>query len=128
MAVSYLSAILLVCLYFVIRACEGAPYDHLFRVPAWSCDVSKVFRRTRLCNVGDQCVLRWLYSCVRSCIGGWCVSGSFVTGWSRVLMAPFNVDVHGLFCWRSVHFRPSSFSCYCEACYYVWLFGGYEKL
>ena len=54
----YLSASLLVCLCYVIRACEEAPFDHIFRVSAWSRAVSRVFKRTRLCNVGDRCMLR----------------------------------------------------------------------
>jgi hypothetical protein len=53
-AVCYLSATLLVCLCYMIRACEGAPFDHIFRVPAWSHVVSRVFRRIRLCNVGER--------------------------------------------------------------------------
>ena len=104
MAVCYLSTILLVCLCYVIRACEGAPFDHIFRVSAWSHVVFRVFRRTRLFNVDERCELFWLYSCIRAGIGGWCVSGRFVTEWSRALSAPFDVDMYGLFCWWSVHF------------------------
>ena len=66
MAVDYLSVIWLVCSCYVIRPCEGAPFDNIFRVLEWSHVVSRVFRRTRLCNVGDRCVLFWLYSCVRA--------------------------------------------------------------
>ena len=98
MAIGYLSAILLVCLCYVIKACKRAPLDHMFQVPACSHLLSRVFRRTRLCSVGDRCVLCWLYSCVRAEISGWCVSGSFVTGSSRALSAPFYVDVYELFC------------------------------
>ena len=104
MAGDYLSAVLLVCLCYMIRTCEGAPFDYIFRVPALYHVVSRVFRRTLLCNVGDRCVLCWLFSCVRVGIGGWCVSGTFVTGWSRALSVPFDIDVYGLICWLSLHF------------------------
>ena len=55
MVVGYLNANLLVCLCYVIRACEGAPFDHILRaVLAWFHIVSRAFRKTRLCNVGDR--------------------------------------------------------------------------
>ena len=37
-------------------ACKGAPFDHVFRVSTRSHAMSSVFRRTRLCNVGDRYV------------------------------------------------------------------------
>ena len=45
------------CVCYMIRAYERAPFDHMFGMPAWSRIVSRVFRRTRSCNVGDRYVL-----------------------------------------------------------------------
>ena len=89
----------MLCLCYVKGACEGAPFDHVYRVSSWSHDMSRVFGRTRLCNVGDRCVLCGVYSCVKASSGVWCVSGSFVIERYRALSAPFDVDVYGLFCW-----------------------------
>ena len=89
----------MLCLCYVKGTCEGAPFDHVFRVSAWSRDMSRVFRRTRLCNVGDRRVLCGVYSCVKTSSGVWCVSSSFVNGWFRALSSPFDVDVYGLLCW-----------------------------
>jgi hypothetical protein len=72
----------MVFLCYVIGSCEGAPFDHVFRVSAWSRAVSRVYGRTRLCNFGDWYVSCRVYICVGAGSGVWCVSGSFVVGWS----------------------------------------------
>jgi len=60
----------MVFLCYVIGSCEGAPFDHVFRVSAWSRAVSRVYGRTRLCNFGDRCVLCGVYSCVEAISSG----------------------------------------------------------
>jgi len=56
--------------------------------------MSRVFRRTRLYNVGDMCVLFGVYSCVGASNGVWCVSGSFVT---RLYVLLFMLTCMGYF-------------------------------
>ena len=69
------------CVCYVIGACEGAPFDHVFRVPALSLVMSRVFiRRSRLCDVGDRCMLCGMCVCFRASNSVWRVSNGFISG------------------------------------------------
>ena len=82
-------------------ACEGTPFDRAFRFWAWSRAMFRVFRMSRLCNVGDRYVLYGMVSCIGASSGDWWVSGRFGPRWYRALSAPLDVDKYGSFCWWS---------------------------
>jgi hypothetical protein len=92
------SAILLACLRYVERACEGTPFYHVFRVSARPRAISRMCRRIRLCVDGDRCALCWVYSCVEARNVLWDVSSRLVSPWSRALSAPLNDDVYEFLC------------------------------